>query len=315
MADDSRGRKDHKKGLFKLFSRSGGAGSSGAKKDGGGKEQRDDDDLTLPPSYHPNHHHDDAAAHEHQLGFSLHSPLGSSAPVFSSWRPGGGGRGILGGAGGGGGGNAYGGGSPTHGTAALAAATAAAAAEAPLPLIHPRAAEALKIAMDYLESSALEEEGLYRVSGNKLEVDRLKTLLEAGLLPSAETLKAHYADNHVIAGAIKKVLQEHEPLLSYDLYKDFMVVGGMTEEEEGDEEEEEEEEAAGGKAKAKETHYRALVQRLPPVSRDLLGHVLRHLQQVMEKSEENRMTVENLAATIGVNLLRKSESVQGEIFR
>jgi hypothetical protein len=213
---------------------------------------------------------------------------------------------------GGGGGNAYGGGSPTHATAALAAATAAAAAsEAPLPLIHPRAAEALKIAMDYLESSALEEEGLYRVSGNKLEVDRLKTVLEAGLLPSAETLKAHYADKHVIAGAIKKVLQEHEPLLSYDLYKDFMVVGGMTEEEE-EGEGDDEEEGEGGKAKAKESHYRALVQRLPPVSRDLLGHVLRHLQQVVEKSEENRMTVENLAATIGVNLLRKSESVQGK---
>ena len=54
-------------------------------------------------------------------------------------------------------------------------------------------------------SVALEEEGLYRVSGNKLDVDRLKTVLEAGLLGSQEMLGVHCPDKHVVAGAVKKV--------------------------------------------------------------------------------------------------------------
>ncbi len=54
-------------------------------------------------------------------------------------------------------------------------------------------------------STALGEEGLYRVSGNKLDVDRLKAVLAAGLLSSSDILQVHYPDKHVIAGAIKKV--------------------------------------------------------------------------------------------------------------
>lgn len=50
---------------------------------------------------------------------------------------------------------------------------------------------------------------MYRVSGNKLDVDRLKTVLEAGLLGSQEMLGAHYPDKHVVAGAVKKV-SRHE---------------------------------------------------------------------------------------------------------
>lgn len=57
----------------------------------------------------------------------------------------------------------------------------------------------------FLRSTALGVEGLYRVSGNKLDVDSLKALMAEGLLVSAETLRSHYPDKHVVAGAIKKV--------------------------------------------------------------------------------------------------------------
>jgi len=70
-----------------------------------------------------------------------------------------------------------------------------------------------------IRSTALGEEGLYRVSGNKLDVDRLKAVLAAGLLVSSDTLQAHYPDKHVIAGAIKKVRQRivahFSPSISY----------------------------------------------------------------------------------------------------
>lgn len=62
---------------------------------------------------------------------------------------------------------------------------------------------------------------------------------------------------------------------------------------------------------SKEGRYRGLVLQLRPMSRELLGHLLRHLRRVVARSEENKMTAENLAVTVGLNLLRKSESVAG----
>jgi len=62
---------------------------------------------------------------------------------------------------------------------------------------------------------------------------------------------------------------------------------------------------------SKEARYRGLVLQLRPASRELLGHLLRHLRRVVARSEENKMTAENLAVTVGLNLLRKSESVAG----
>ena len=66
---------------------------------------------------------------------------------------------------------------------------------------------------------------------------------------------------------------------------------------------------------SKEGRYRGLVLQLRPTSRELLGHLLRHLRRVVARSEENKMTAENLAVTVGLNLLRKSESVAGRYYR
>jgi hypothetical protein len=51
-------------------------------------------------------------------------------------------------------------------------------------------------------ATALDLEGLYRVSGNKVEVEKLQRLLEVGTI-STEGLEG--LDKHVIAGAVKKV--------------------------------------------------------------------------------------------------------------
>ena len=107
----------------------------------------------------------------------------------------------------------------------------------------------------------------------------------------------------LIPAFLWQVLQEHEPLLGYDLYGEFLVAGAGRVDEEG-------EELPGH---GKEGRYQQLLHRLPPTTRDLLAHLLRHLRLVAAHSEDNRMTAENLAATIGVNLLRRSESVAGTV--
>lgn len=59
------------------------------------------------------------------------------------------------------------------------------------------------------------------------------------------------------------MLQEHEPLIPYALFEDFLAVPqGRT--------------AVDEKARA----YRRLLEMLPPVSRALLGHLLLHLKEV-----------------------------------
>ncbi len=138
-----------------------------------------------------------------------------------------------------------------------------------------------------------------------------------------------------------QVLQEHEPLLGYHSYADFVSVGAGAPATRLDEDEivlEEEGEEGGsrrsrssdlsdscmssgtigsssnrliGSSSSKEGRYRELVLQLRPTSRELLGHLLRHLRMVVARSEENKMTAENLAVTVGLNLLRKSESVAG----
>jgi hypothetical protein len=47
-------------------------------------------------------------------------------------------------------------------------------------------------------------------------------LQAGGPLPAGEL--EGIQDKHIIAGAVKKVLQEHEPLLTYGLYDRFMAV-------------------------------------------------------------------------------------------
>jgi hypothetical protein len=56
----------------------------------------------------------------------------------------------------------------------------------------------------YVSATSLELEGLYRVSGSKVEVDALKAVLKEGA-PLPSQLLDSVADKHAIAGAIKKV--------------------------------------------------------------------------------------------------------------
>ena len=153
----------------------------------------------------------------------------------------------------------------------------------------------------------MEVEGLYRVSGSKVDVERLQRLLEVG---TATTDALEAQDKHVIAGAIKKVrnvmgggsfwvfdscfkksaaahasffllphpsirppthqqvLQEHEPLLPYGMFDAFLAVPRS--------------DANGQATNAEERAraYQGLLAVLPPVSRALLGHLLLHLKRV-----------------------------------
>lgn len=64
------------------------------------------------------------------------------------------------------------------------------------------------------------------------------------------------------------MLQDHEPLLTYRLYEDFMLVGNAS--------------VGGniGDSSTKSVQYKELVDLLPPISRDLLYHVVLHLRKV-----------------------------------
>lgn len=72
-----------------------------------------------------------------------------------------------------------------------------------LPPVSRPTAEAVMAAVDYLGSTALGVEGLYRVSGNTVDVAKLQRLVEVGTPVSLEALDR--MDVHVIASAIKKV--------------------------------------------------------------------------------------------------------------
>jgi len=66
----------------------------------------------------------------------------------------------------------------------------------------------------------------------------------------------------IVFSLIWQVLQEHEPLLTYHLYDEFIEVEGKSEPSE------------------KEPAYNKLITLLPPTNKDLLTFVIRHLRQV-----------------------------------
>ena len=233
-----------------------------------------------------------------------------------------------------------------------------------LPPLGRAAAEALRVALDCLGATAVGVEGLYRVSGSKVEVDRLKLLLEVGAASVAaggpQALAAAFPDKHVVAGAVKKVsqrkqsvrmsqaaasvsacvpfplfdrlapaaapfarplklliillrcacyacalkpidqlidqqvLQEHEPLLTYNLYESFLLVATSNRPLQQQHQHQQPPprplemtsaaavlgggDGAGGNSK--EVAYRELLAMLPPLNRALLAHLLLHLKQV-----------------------------------
>lgn len=146
-----------------------------------------------------------------------------------------------------------------------------------------------------IESRALTVQGVYRVSGSKPRVQKLCQALEE----QKELVDLSDVSPHDITCILKHFFKElPEPLLTFDLYNDFIDSGKHIQH-------------LSERHQPPDTNeimdvinkLQIILRKLPPYCYSTLQHLMHHLQKVSECTE-NKMVASNLGIIFGPTLLR-----------
>ncbi|XP_078140944.1 GEM-interacting protein isoform X1 [Centroberyx gerrardi] len=148
-----------------------------------------------------------------------------------------------------------------------------------------------------IESRALSVQGVYRVSGSKPRIQKLCQAFET----QKEQVDLSDISPHDVTSVLKYFFKElPEPLLTFDLYNDFIAMGKVIQRQS----EREPTEETTVMMKDVIHNLRELLEKLPPYSYSTLQHMMQHLHTVSENYEENKMSPGNLGIVFGPTLLR-----------
>lgn len=160
-----------------------------------------------------------------------------------------------------------------------------------------------------IENKGLDMDGIYRISGNLAEVQKVRIQVDQGKLNFKDF------DIHVLCGAFKTFFRElEEPLIPENLHESFLYYIS---------------ELKRGpiwlykkvlrifnvgfcifKAVTDQTkrfeNIQELIRQMPMAHRETMRIVCEHLLKVVERSSENRMTVQNVALVFGPNIIRSN---------
>ncbi|XP_042311743.1 rho GTPase-activating protein 9 isoform X2 [Sceloporus undulatus] len=172
--------------------------------------------------------------------------------------------------------------------------------------------------VEAVEQRGLDVDGIYRVSGNLAIIQKLRFIVDR---ERAVTSDGRYVfpeqrcqeeklqlsdpqwdDVHVLTGALKLFFRElPEPLVPYSLFDEFVASVKLPD------------------PKDKVSKLVGLIQSLPQPNRDTLRYILEHLRKVMEHSDVNRMTTQNIGIVFGPTLLRHERDtvslVEGMVYQ
>uniref|UniRef100_A0A8C5ZM49 SH3 domain-binding protein 1 n=1 Tax=Marmota marmota marmota TaxID=9994 RepID=A0A8C5ZM49_MARMA len=133
-----------------------------------------------------------------------------------------------------------------------------------------------------LLSEGMQEEGLFRLAAGASVLKRLKQTMAS----DPRGLEAFCSDPHAVAGALKSYLRElPEPLMTFDLYDDWMRAASLKE------------------PAARLEALREACHRLPQENLGNLRYLMKFLARLAEEQEVNKMTPSNIAIVLGPNLL------------
>ncbi|NXP89909.1 RHG25 protein, partial [Passerina amoena] len=138
---------------------------------------------------------------------------------------------------------------------------------------------------EFILEHGVAEEGIFRLPGQDSLVRQLRDAFDAGERPSF----SRDTDVHTVASLLKLYLRElPEPVVPWLQYEDFLLCGQALE--------------------ADETKgHQELLKQLSLLPRDnynLLSYICRFLYEIQLNSSVNKMSVDNLATVMGVNLIR-----------
>ncbi|XP_076596275.1 rho GTPase-activating protein 15 isoform X7 [Chaetodon auriga] len=161
----------------------------------------------------------------------------------------------------------------------------------------------VKLCTEAVEKRGLDTDGIYRVSGNLAVIQKLRFLVnhERAVttdgrfmfpkeLVQEEKLnlnESEWEDIHVVTGALKLFFRElPEPLVPFGFFTDIVETVKMSD------------------YMDKVDRLKCLVLNMPPPNHDTLQFMCRHLKRVLEHSDINRMTTQNIGIVFGPTLMR-----------
>uniref|UniRef100_A0A4W6C272 Rho GTPase activating protein 22 n=1 Tax=Lates calcarifer TaxID=8187 RepID=A0A4W6C272_LATCA len=137
----------------------------------------------------------------------------------------------------------------------------------------------------FIRENGLKEEGLFRAPGQTNHVRELQDAFDRGEKPVFDST----TDVHTVASLLKLYIRElPEPIIPFSKYTQFLSCAQLLN-------------------KDKEMGIIELgkqVKSLPQVNYNLLKYICRFLDEVQSHSNENKMSVQNLATVFGPNILR-----------
>ncbi|KAL9657955.1 hypothetical protein ABK040_012178 [Willaertia magna] len=143
--------------------------------------------------------------------------------------------------------------------------------------------------VDAVERYALEEEGIYRRTGSKKDIEDLIKAFDTG-----KALDLAQEDPFTICCVVKEYLKRlPEPLTTYDLYNKYMELGKIR------------------NTKPREEiieMMKKLIEKLPESNRFVLYFLMKHLHAVSQHNAENKMTITNIAIVFGPTLFRSTNN-------
>ncbi|XP_041440355.1 rho GTPase-activating protein 15 isoform X4 [Xenopus laevis] len=170
----------------------------------------------------------------------------------------------------------------------------------------------VSMCIDAVNERGLEADGIYRVNGNLATIQKLRFIVDREravttdgryLFPEQlsqeeklDLSSSDWEDVHVITGALKMFFRElPEPLIPFGMFEQFVEAVQIPDLDERIE------------------TITALVSVLPEPNHDTLKHILSHLKRVMEHSETNRMTTQNIGIVFGPTLMRPEKELFSNI--
>ncbi|XP_026873075.2 GEM-interacting protein isoform X2 [Electrophorus electricus] len=155
----------------------------------------------------------------------------------------------------------------------------------------------VQVCTSEIESRALTVQGIYRVSGSKPRILKLCHAFET----QRDQVDLSDLSPHDITSLLKYFFKElPEPLLTFDLYGDFISMGKaiqrLTEKEQTVDSCQTTEDVV--------PNLKQILGRLPSSNYSTLRHMIAHLHRISECYEENKMSPGNLGIVFGPTLLR-----------
>ncbi|KAM9409441.1 rho GTPase-activating protein 15 isoform 2-T3 [Pholidichthys leucotaenia] len=143
----------------------------------------------------------------------------------------------------------------------------------------------VRLCTDAVERRGLDTDGIYRVSGNLAVIQKLRFLVNHEEKLNLDD--SMWEDIHVITGALKLFFRElPEPLVPYGFFTDIVETVKMSD------------------YMDKVDRLKCLLLNMPPPNHDTLQFMCRHLRRVLEHSDTNRMTTQNIGIVFGPTLMR-----------